>query len=52
MGEQIAQFLGIPFADRRSPTVSATLTTLKETIQEEIHTAQKKREEMEKRLER
>ncbi len=34
VGEKIAQFLNVPFQERRPPTASETLSTIKETIQE------------------
>lgn len=36
IGEKIAQFLNVPFQEKRPPTVSEVLSTIKETIQENI----------------
>ena len=41
IGARIATFLNIPFRERRSPTVSETLSSIQQTVQKEIEKREK-----------
>jgi len=45
MGARIANFLNIPFQERRPPTITETLSTIQEVVQKEIEKNKNRKEQ-------